>query len=166
MSFQVRKRALNHSPQWYASRRLDENSPPSRVALINADAKLLDVDDPGMTPGEKLEAYTEEWNRILSGKSGIVDASELQEVMEREGQRGFRSVELYARPPFSTISRLMEKAGLSTTDVQVFLRWKAKNDNTEKARAAKADATAAAIRAKAAKIFGKGRFSYSTKNSF
>jgi hypothetical protein len=36
------------------------------------------------------------------------------------------------------IVRLMEKQGLSTTDLGVFLRWKAKADNMKAARAAKA----------------------------
>lgn len=107
------------------------------VALINADVKSLDCDDSTLTPGEKLGDYEEEWNRILSGEDGNASPADLQEVLEREGALGERPVELYTKPPFSIISRLMMKEGLSTTDVQVFLRWKAKDDNMKKAREAK-----------------------------
>ena len=107
------------------------------VALINADVRLLDCDDPKNTPGEKLGDYEEEWNRITSGKGGNVDVSALNEVLEREGVLGEAPVDLYARPPFSTITQLMEKEGLSTTDLGEFIRWKAKADNAKKAREAK-----------------------------
>ena len=107
------------------------------IALINADVKLLDCIDSTHTPGEKLGDYEEEWNRIMGGEKGGATAADLLEVMEREGGHGFRPAEQYARPPFSTIARLMEKEGLSTTDLGVFLRWKAKADNMTTARKAK-----------------------------
>ena len=162
MAFIVRTKSLNHSPQWYESKGLSEDSAPSLVALLNADVKQLEVDDSEATPGEKLVCYAEAWNEILSGKDGNADAGELQEVLEREGQLGSRPTEQYAKPPVSTISRLMEKAGLTTTDVQSFLRWKAKNENTKKARAAKvkvkAETTMEKHQAKVAKLLGKGGF--------
>ncbi|MCX6952536.1 MAG: hypothetical protein NTV51_10290 [Verrucomicrobia bacterium] len=140
------------------------------MALINADLWFLDRNDLTMTPGEKLNLYTEAWNEILSGKSRVADVADLQEVLEREGQLGFRPAEQYARPPFTAISRLMEKEGLTTTDVQVFLRWKAKNENTEKARAAKAKKNPTdkmeKHRAKVVKFFGKDRFNSTPKSSF
>jgi hypothetical protein len=74
----------------------------------------------------------------LSGKSTVIDPSELAEVLEREGQLGYRPVELYSKHPFTTIVRLMEKEGLSTTDLGAFTRWKAKDDNMKEARASKA----------------------------
>jgi len=63
---------------------------------------------------------------------------ELNEVLEREGAYWDRPVDLYSRPPFSKIARIMEEEGLSTTDVRVFLKWKTKNEFVTKAIAAKA----------------------------
>ncbi len=137
MAFHVRTRTLNHSPQWYHDRGLDEDSPPSMVALINADVKLLDVDDSTLTPGEKLADYEEAWDLILTKKDGNASVADLQKVLEREGELGYVPTELYAKPPFSLIAKLMDKHGLSTTEIGVFLKWRAKDTNLKKARAAK-----------------------------
>jgi hypothetical protein len=107
------------------------------VALINADVKTLDCDDDTLTPEEKLGNYEEEWNLILKGEDGNASPADLQEVLEREGRYGNIPSELYTKPPFSLITGLMNKHGLATTDVQTFLRWKAKDDNMRKAREAK-----------------------------
>jgi len=133
MAFHVRTRSLNHSPQWYHDRGLDEDSPPSLVALINADVKLLDVDDSTLTPGEKLANYEEAWDLILTKRDGNASVADLQEVLEREGELGYVPTELYAKPPFSLIAKLMDKHELSTTEVGVFLKWL----SLKKARAAK-----------------------------
>jgi hypothetical protein len=106
--------------------------------MLKEDIRQLDCDDSTMTYEERLELYKEEWNEVLSGKSTVTDASELADVLEREGELGHRPVDLYTKPPFSTIARIMKKEGLSTTDVGGFLRWKAKADNMKAARAAKA----------------------------
>ena len=137
MAFHVRTDSLNHSPQWYESKGLDEDSPPSRVAFINADVKLMDRDDPKMTPGEKLGLYTEAWNEILSGKQGNVSVADLQEVLEREGLLGIRPQEEYSQGGFKAIARSMEKFKLTPNDVREFLKWTAKNENAKKARAKK-----------------------------
>ena len=137
MAFRVRTHSLNHSPQWYHDRGLDEDSPPSLLALIYADVKLLDVDDSTLTPGEKLGNYEEAWDLILKTGDGNASVADLQQVLEREGELGYVPIELYAKPPFSLIAKLMDKHGLSTTDIGVFLKWTAKNANIKKARAAK-----------------------------
>jgi hypothetical protein len=107
------------------------------ISTWSADVKLLDVNESKLTPGEKLENYEEAWNEILAGKDGNVDVAGLQEVLEREGELGYVPTELYAREPFRSIARLMDKHQLSTTEVGVFLNWRAKKANLKKARAAK-----------------------------
>ena len=169
MAFHVRTDSLNHSPQWYESRRLDEDSPPSLRAFINADLRLMDRDDTTMTPGEKLGIYTEAWNEIESGKKGNVDLADLQEVIEREG---FTPQSQYSQGPFLAISRIMEKHGLSTTVVRQFVAWKAKNANATKARLAKVpkesrSAKAARLKKEQAdRIFGKGKWTPSAGVDF
>jgi len=139
MAFHVRKDSLNHSPIWYRDHCLAEDGgSPAFRAMLKADVKLLDCMDKTLSYEELVEDYAEEWDGILSGNDAGADPSELKEVLEREGELGYRPVELYSKPPFTTITRLMQKAGLSTTDLGVFLRWKAKADNVKKARAAKA----------------------------
>lgn len=137
MAFHVSKTSLNHSPQWYRDRRLDEDSSISLVALINADTKLLDVDDATLTPGEKLGIYEEAWNRILSGTKGNVDIGDLSVVMEREALAGFRPKVEYANAGFRSIAKAMKKHGITGADVRAFLKWTAKNENLKKARDAK-----------------------------
>jgi hypothetical protein len=66
-----------------------------------------------------------------------VTVTDLEEVLIREGQLGYVPADLYSKPPFSTISRLMEKNGLTTTVVREFLNWTAKKENVRKARDAK-----------------------------
>jgi hypothetical protein len=106
--------------------------------MLNNDMKFIGADiDLTLTYEERVHDYEETWNRILNGKGGNAAAADLLEVIECEGQLGFRPAEQYARPPFSTIARLMKKEGLSTTDLGGFLRWKAKADNMEAARKAK-----------------------------
>jgi hypothetical protein len=106
--------------------------------MLTKDMKFIGADiDETLTYEERVHGYEEEWNAILNAKDGNADPSDLQKVMEREGSLGFRPVDLYSRRPFTTIIRLMEREGLSTTDLGVFLRWKAKNDNVTKARYAK-----------------------------
>lgn len=137
MAFHVRTNSLNHSPQWYERKGLDEDSPASLRAFINADLKLMDRDDPTMTPGEKLGIYTEAWNEILSGNQGSVDVANLQEVLEREGILGIRPQVEYSQGGFKAIARSMEKFKLTPNDVREFLNWTAKNENAKKARAKK-----------------------------
>jgi len=137
MSFHVRTDSLNHSPQWYESKRLSEDSPASLRAFINADLRLMDRDDATMTPEEKLGLYTEVWNEILSGKQGNVSVADLQEVLEREGLLGFRPQVEYSQGGFKAIARSMEKFKLTPNDVREFLNWTAKNENAKKARANK-----------------------------
>jgi hypothetical protein len=105
--------------------------------MLNADIRILDCDDNTLTYEERVGLFENEWNEILSGKSSVADLKQLEEVLEREGLLGFRPIELYSKRPFTTITRLMQREGLSTTDLGVFLRWKAKNDNMTKARIAK-----------------------------
>lgn len=137
MAYHVRRDSLNHSPQWYESRGLDEDSAPSLVAFINADLRLMDRDDPTMTPGEKLGLYAEAWNEIERGEKGNVDVADLREVMEREGLLGFHPKEEYAKGGFKAIARCMEKYGLAPNDVREFLKWSAKNANVKRARSKK-----------------------------
>jgi hypothetical protein len=137
MPFNVKK--FNHSPQWYRDRYKSEEGTAPLRAMLTKDMKFVGADiDTTHTYLERIHTYEESWNGVLSGKNKNADAGDLQEVMEREGLHGFRSVGLYAKPPFTTITRLMEREGLTTTDLREFLRWKAKNDNVTKARDAKA----------------------------
>src|SRR5208283_3399293 len=137
MPFKLKK--LNHSPQWYRDRfKSEEGTAPLR-AMLTGDMKFVGADiDKTLTYMERIHTYEESWKGVLIGKNRNADPADLQEVMEREGQLGYRPVELYSRRPFTTITRLMQKEGLSTTDLGVFLKWKAKNDNVAKARDAKA----------------------------
>lgn len=137
MPYHVRRDSLNHSPQWYESKGLDEDSALSLITLINADVHLMDCDDSKLTPGEKLELYTEAWNGILNGQQGNVDISDLQEVLEREGQLGFRPQEEYSQEGFKAIARCMKEYGLAPNEVRRFLEWKAKSENAKKARTKK-----------------------------
>jgi hypothetical protein len=106
--------------------------------MLNADMKFIDADiDSEISYQERVHTYEHKWNVTISGKPGNADPADLAEVLQREGRLGFRPSEQYARPPFSTVARLMEKEGLSTTDLGEFLRWKAKHDNLTKARKAK-----------------------------
>lgn len=105
--------------------------------MLNADIKILDCEDKTLCYEELVEDYKEAWNECLTKGSGGAEPAELQEVLVREGAFGDRPVALYTKPPFSLITGLMKKHGLATTDVQGFLRWKAKDDNLKKAREAK-----------------------------
>src|SRR5471030_837598 len=104
MAFHVRKRSLNHSPIWYRDRFMSEEGTAPLRAMLNADIKLLDCGDDTLTYEELVENYAEHWDRILDGKEGNVSSADIQEVLEREGELGERPVELYSKPPFSTIS--------------------------------------------------------------
>lgn len=94
----------------------------------------MDCDDSTLTPSEKLGLYAEAWDGILNGQQGNVDVSDLKEVLEREGQLGFRPQVEYSRGGFKAIARSMEKYGLAPNDVREFLKWSAKNANVKKAR--------------------------------
>ena len=137
MAFNVRP--LNHTPQWYHDNCLAENGgSPAFRAMLTADMKFVGADiDSEMTYMERVHTYEESWDEVLSGKNKNADPTDLLGVMDREGLAGERPVKQYAKPPFSTITRLMEKEGLSTTDLGKFIRWKAKADNVKAARKAK-----------------------------
>jgi hypothetical protein len=74
-------------------------------------------------------------------------------------------VGLYSKPPFTTIARLMEKEGLSTTDLGAFLRWKAKDDNMKVARAEKANNEGVPRRQIRRRMDGRSSFSKKWKQS-
>lgn len=105
--------------------------------MLTKDMKFIDADiDKETTYMERVHTYEESWNAVLSGHNRNADVTDLEGVLIREGQLGYVPAELYSKPPFSTMSRLMEKNGLTTTVVREFLNWTAKRENVRKARAA------------------------------
>ena len=140
MAFHVRTRSLNHSPQWYHDHcSAEDGGSPAFRAMLTADMKFVAADiDTTHTYAERVHTFEAKGDKTLRGKSGHADPVGLKEVLEREGALGYRPVELYSKRPFTTITRLMEKEGLSTTALGEFLKWKAKAENVKKARAAKA----------------------------
>jgi len=139
MAFHYLKDALNHSPQWYRAHcSAEDGGSPALRAMLKVDVRILDCDDKKMCYEEKVGLYEDEWNDVLAGKSTVVSVTELEEVLQRDGVYENSPAELYSKPPFTQFARLMKKEGLSTTDLDAYLKWKAKDDNLKKARAAKA----------------------------
>jgi hypothetical protein len=73
----------------------------------------------------------------MSGDKGNATPADLFEVIERELADGFWPKEQYAKEPFRSIARLMDKHNVGTTELGVFLKWRARNANLKKARDAK-----------------------------
>ena len=111
---------------------------PTFRAMLNADVRFLDCDDDTLAYVEMLGFCEQKWNATSKGEHTNVSVVDLQEGLEREYELGYHPADLYTKQTFTTIIRLMEKEGLSTTDLSVFLRWKAKADSVGKARGAKA----------------------------
>jgi hypothetical protein len=106
--------------------------------MLTNDMKFIQAEiDSGMCYEERIEDYEEMWNAILSGNEKSAYAGDLQEVLEHEGQLGYRPQEEYSKGAFRSIARIMDKYGLSGNDVREFLRWTAKNENVMKAIAKK-----------------------------
>lgn|ERR1035437_1471358 len=139
MAFQVRTRSPNHTPQWYHAHCWDEDGgAPAFRAMLRADMRCLAADwDSTLTYQERVHGYEDAWNATMSGDKRNASPAELAEVIERELADGFWPTGQYAKEPFRSIARLMDKHGLSTTEVGVFLKWTAKNANLKKARTAK-----------------------------
>ncbi len=107
--------------------------------MLTKDMKFLDADiDKTHRYGERLSNYEVAWNSSLKNNADFSIVAEMEDVLTREGQLGFVPSQLYAKPPFSSIARLMDKNGLSNADIREFLTWSAKNENVKKARDAKA----------------------------
>jgi hypothetical protein len=105
--------------------------------MLNADLVSVDLDDDTLTYSERVELYSDAWDSILKKGDGNALVAELTEVIERELAAGFWPKEQYAKEPFRSIARLMDKHSVGTTELGVFLKWRAKNANLTKARAAK-----------------------------
>lgn len=106
--------------------------------MLKADMRCLAADwDSTLTYQERVHGYEDAWNEIMSGAKGNSSPAELAEVIERELADGFWPKEQYAKEPFRSIARLMDKHNVGTTELGVFLKWTAKNANLKKARAAK-----------------------------
>lgn len=106
--------------------------------MLTADMKFIGADiDTTHCYQERVHGYEEKWNAIMAGKKGNASPADLGELMERELTAGFRPREHYAKEPFRSITRLMDKHELSTTELGAFLKWRVKDDNLKAARAAK-----------------------------
>lgn len=140
MAFKVRTDEINHSPQWYEDHCSDEDGgSPSFRKLLKTDMQFIDADiEKGMKYEELIGNYRETWDAIMRGADEGASPADLAKALEREALAGYRPNEQYSKPPFSSIVRLMKKHELSTTDLGVFLKWKAKDDNLKAARAATA----------------------------
>ena len=134
MSFKMK--GLNHSPAWYYDNcRAEDGGYPVFRKMLTNDMKFVAADiDKKMTYEERIGPYEEAWNEILSGGKGNASPADLAEVMERELADGYRPTEHYAKEPFASIARLMDDHKLSTTEVGVFLSWRAKIATAKNAR--------------------------------
>jgi len=145
MPFKVRRDSINHSPDWYESRIRDEHRiAPSVRAMFENDVGHIDAcKEPQLTWPERLELYRQRWDAIMSGRQAREDLlkgrsraddylGELVEVMEREGQAGFRPEHQYLLEPFDSIGKLMDEHEVPECAVREFLKWRSKQKASRK----------------------------------
>jgi len=129
----------NHTPQWYRDHAKGEKLSSPSKGMLRRDMNLLGADiDSTHVDTEKIGVYEERWKAIMDGDGCASQIAAMGSAIEKESSEGFRPKNQYSQEPYKTITRIMTKHNLSTTDVGEFLKWSAKDVNLKKAREAKA----------------------------
>lgn len=139
MAFKYRRNGLNHSPDWYASRRTGEPRGGVLIGALKRDMATLGGEpyDPKMEWTENIDRYREYFEaarkgEILDGKRYDQTANLCYDVIEREALEGYRPEDLFKDEPFSTISELMLKHGINAETMRHFLKWRSRQVGIQK----------------------------------